>query len=93
MVNHSIDPADWAEPVEKRNPELWFHGEIIIKFRKQELEEARKYPSGLAMWTDAFKLNQKNAGTAVCWKDKVIDRWKEKSIFLEKNKEILDAEL
>ena len=30
-VDHSKDPADGAEPVEKINPELWFQGEITIK--------------------------------------------------------------
>ena len=79
--------------MEKINPGLWFQGEITIKCRKQALEEARKYRGGVVMWTDASKLDQGNAVAAVCWKDKLLDRWKEKNIFLEKNKEILDAEL
>lgn len=45
------------------------------------------------LWTDASKLNQGQTAAAVCWEDKSTAKWKEKSIFLGKNKEILDAEL
>ena len=45
------------------------------------------------MWTDGSKLDQGNTGAAVCWKGRNLDQWKEKSYFLGKNKEILDAEL
>ena len=65
----------------------------IIRNKKQALKEARKYRAGLIFWTDGSKLDQGNTGAAVCWKDKALDRWKEKSIFLGKNKEILDVEL
>ena len=92
-VQHSIDPADGAEPVEKINPEFQFQGKIVVKCRKQALEEAARYRTGLVMWTDASKLDQGKTGAANCWKDKLLDRWKEKSIFLGKNKEILDTEL
>lgn len=43
--------------------------------------------------TDGSKLDQGNAVAAVCWRDKRLDQWKVKGFFLEKNKEILDAEL
>ena len=86
----AIDPADGAEPVEKIIPKFQFQGEIIVKCRKQAWEEATRYRTGLVMWTDASKLDQGNTGAAVCWKG---NQWKEKSIFLGKNKEILDAEL
>ena len=45
------------------------------------------------MWTDGSKLDQRNTGVAICWKSRNLDQWKEKSYFLRKNKEILDAEL
>ncbi len=45
------------------------------------------------MWVDGSKLDQGNAGAAVCWKDKVSNSWKSTAVFLGKNKEILDAEL
>lgn len=45
------------------------------------------------MWTDRSKLDQGNTGAAVYWDDRNLDRLKEKSIFLRKNKEVLDAEL
>lgn len=40
-----------------------------------------------------FKLDQGNIGAAVCRRDKGRDQWKDKSVFLGKSKEILDAEL
>lgn len=92
-VQHSIDPADGAEPVEIINPKFQFQGEIIIKCWKQALEEVTRYRTSLVMWTDTSKLDQGNTGAAVCWKVKLLDQWKEKNIFLGKNKEILDAEL
>ena len=92
-VEHSIDPADGVEPVEKITSDFQFQGEVIIKCKKQALEEAISYQTGLVMWTDGSKLDQGNTGAAVCWKDRNTDQWKEKSIFLGKNKEILDAEL
>ena len=55
--------------------------------------EARKDNQGLVLWTDGSKLDQVQAAAAVCWKDRSTAKWKEKSIFLGKNKEILDAEL
>lgn len=39
------------------------------------------------------KLDQGNIGAAVCRRDKGRDQWKDKSVFLGKSKEILDAEL
>lgn len=45
------------------------------------------------MWTDGSKLGQGNVGAAVSWKDKDLTHWKVASVFLGKNKEILDAEL
>ena len=57
------------------------------------MEEARKGNQGLVLQTNALKLNQDQTAAAVCWKDKSTSKWKERSIFLGKNKEILDAEL
>ena len=67
--------------------------EVIIQCKKKGLEEARKGESGLVLWTDGSKLDQGQAAAAICWEDTVVGRWKEKSIFLGWNKEILDAEL
>ncbi len=61
--------------------------------KKEALEEAKKYRTGLVMWTDGSKLDHGRAGAAVCWREKALDSWKEKSVFLGKNKEVLDAEL
>lgn len=34
-----------------------------------------------------------SVGAAICWRGKTLDLWQEKSVFLGKNKEVLDAEL
>ena len=91
-IEHSIDPADGVEPVERMEPDR-FKGKIFIQAKKDALEEAKKYRPGLVMWTDGSKLNHGRVGAAVCWREKAIDFWKEKSTYLGKNKEILDAEL
>ena len=92
-MEHSIDPADGVEPVETMEPGIRFKGEIIIEPKKNALEEAKKYHTGLIMWTDGLKLDHGRVGAAVCWREKALDLWKEKSVFLGKIKEILDAEL
>lgn len=43
--------------------------------------------------SDGSKLDNGNTGAAVCWKDKGTNRWREKIVFLGRNKEVLDAEL
>ena len=92
-IDHSIDPAEGVEPVTK----LTFHSslkpDIIVKGKREAIEEAKKDKAGLVLWTDGSKLDQGHAAAAVCWEDKPAGEWKEKSIFLGKNKEILDAEL
>ena len=90
-IEHSIDPADGVEPVETMEPDK-FQGAIVIQAKKDAIKEARKYRPGLVMWTDGSKLDQR-VGAAVCWREKTRDLWKEKGVFLGKNKEILDAEL
>ena len=92
-IEHSIDPADGVEPVEVIKSGTCFEGKVIVKGKKEALHEATRYRAGLVMWTDGSKLDNGNSGAAVCWRDKRLDRWKQKSVFLGKNKEILDAEL
>ena len=42
---------------------------------------------------ESAKLDQGQAAAAVCWEDNITGRWKEKSQYLGKNKEIVDAGL
>ena len=91
-IEHSIDPADGVEPVEVIKSGTCFEGKVIVEGKKQALHEATKYRASLVMWTDGSKLDNGNSGAAVCWRDKRLARWKQKSVFLGKNKEILDAE-
>ena len=91
-IGHSIDLVDGVEPVENMKVDR-FTGEIVIQPKKEAIKEAKKYRAGLVMWTDGSKLDHGRVGTAVCWREKVRDLWKEKNFFLCKNKEVLDAEL
>ena len=92
-IDHSIDPADGVEPVEDIEPGTCFQGEITIKCKKQALKEATRYQAGFVIWTDGSKLDNGSCGAAICWRDKRLNKWKQKSVFFGKNKEILDAEL
>ena len=70
-----------------------FEVQVVIEPIKDALEKARRDCRGLALSTDGSKLDQGNAGAAICWNEKVSNQWKEQSVFLGKNKEVLDAEL
>ena len=48
---------------------------------------------GMVLWTDGSRLDTGNVGAAVILRDKSLNKWRETSVFLGKNKEILDAEL
>ena len=48
---------------------------------------------GTVLWTDGSKLDRGNVAAAVTWRDKSLNKWRETSLFLGKNKEILDVEL
>lgn len=51
-IDHSIDPAEGVEPVEKIVFDELFKADISIKCKKEALEEARKDKPGLVVWTD-----------------------------------------
>lgn len=89
--NNAIDPEDGVEPVQSLGPNAGFSG-IVIEEKKKAVEEAKKYGTGHAFWVDGSKLRQGNAVAAVCWKEEQRN-WKNSSIFLGINKEIIDAEL
>ena len=91
--NYSIDPADGVEPVPNPDLDINFSGDIIIEPKKKALEETKKYRAENVFWVDGPKLSQGNTGSAVCWKDKNYNRWENKSVFLGRNKKIIDVEL
>lgn len=70
-----------------------FEGQVIIESAKKALDKAKEEGEGLVLWTGGSKLDQGNVGAADCWKDKARDEWKSQTVFLGKNKEVLDAEL
>ena len=54
----------------------------------------KKHCTRHVLWVDRAKLSQKNAAAAVFWKNKEqLDSWKNSSIFVGINREIIDAEL
>ena len=92
-LDNSIDPADGIEPVENLGPAAPFPGEIVIEKKEKAIKQAKKYQVGTVVWTDGSKLDTGNVGAAVTWRDKNLDKRKERGVFLGKNKEIIDAEL
>ena len=68
-IDHSIDPAEGVEPVEKVSSN-GVKADVIIKFKKEAFEAAKKDRTGLVLWTDGSKLDQGQTAAAVCWKDK-----------------------
>ena len=91
--NHSIDPTDGVEPVENLKLGAKFSENVIIEEKKKVLEEAKKCRAGSVIGTDGSKLSQGNVGSVLSWKDRDLNGWKSTSLFLGKNKEILDGEL
>ena len=92
-LDNSIYPADGIEPVENLRSAAPFPGDTVIERKEKAIEQAKKSQVGTVFWTGRSKLDTGNVRAAVTWRDKDLDRWKEMSVFLGKNKEILDAEL
>ena len=91
--DQSMDPADGVEPMEESGLPASFAGDIIIEGKEKAIVEAKRGQKGTVLWTDGSKLDTGNVGAAVTWKDISLNEWKEKSLFLGKNKEVLDGEL
>lgn len=72
------EPPSAASHFPPRHPRSLFKADVIIKCKKEALEDA---------------LDQGRIALAICWKDKMADQWKEKSRFWGKNKDIINAEL
>ena len=93
-IDHAIDPEDGVEPVEIIQSDINFLGKIFIDNKSQVLRGAGKDYAGLVIWADGSKLSDSRCGVAVCWKNQTKHTlWRQKSVFLGKNKEILDTEL
>ena len=92
-TDHSIDSAKGVELVTKITSHNLFKPQVIVKSKKEAMKEAKKDYQGQVFWTDRSKLDQGQAATAVSWEEKSTVKQKEKSMFLGKNKEILNAEL
>ncbi len=75
------------------DPSLTFQRSIIIEGKKQALGEATKNQTGLDLWTDRSNVNPDKLRVACCLEDKKFGEWQDKSVFLGKDNEVLDAEL
>ena len=72
---------------------ILFLGRIVIKKNKKTIKQAKRDQVGTVFWTDGSWLDNINIRAAVIWKNINVDKWKKKSAFLGKKKEILDAKL
>lgn len=72
-----------------------FRRKIVIQPKKKALKEAKSYQTGLVMWTDGSELDHSTVWVvaAIGWREKAFSSWKEKNVFLGKNKETFDAKL
>lgn len=72
---------------------MHFPREIVIEEKKNAIKQAKKYQMGIIFQIDGSKLDTGNIGAVVTWKNKNLDEQKKMSIFLDKNKKILDVKL
>lgn len=86
-----MDSADDLKPVETIEPDR-FPEKILVHAKKHAINEGQKNWPGLVIWTDGFTLDLQ-VRIAVCGRAKTLNLWKEKGVFLGKNKEIFDVEL
>ena len=91
--DQSIDPADGVEPVDESGSSVLFSGDIILEEKEKAIIQAKRGQRGAVLWTDGSKLDTGNVGAAVTWKDIRLNKWRVTSLFLGKNKEVLDNEL
>lgn len=54
-IERSIDPAEGVEPVIVMEPGSFFKGDVTIECKKQALQEARKYRTGLVLWINGSR--------------------------------------
>lgn len=89
--NSSIDLANGIESVPSPDIEIYSNRDIVIETKKKVLEEAKKYWADNIVEVDGLKLSQGNVRVTASQKSQ--NKWKNKSIFLGKNKEIINAGL
>lgn len=89
-----VDPAYGVEPI-KRSWQLntTICIQVIVQPKKKAMQEATKTQAGITLWTDGAKLDTRDAGAAVVWFDKRLNKWQEKRRYLGGNKDSFDAEL
>lgn len=92
-IDHCIYPAKEVELVRRPDSYSLVKLDVIIKDKKEIMEEAKKDKPGLVLWIDGSKLDQGQTTAAICQKDKLAAKQKERSIFLRRKKKILDAKL
>lgn len=92
-VKNSIDLANGAEPVPVISSMSYFKNKVIIVNKEQAFKETRKCCTGLILWINVSKLDHESVRAAICQKDKRFNCWKDESIFLAKDKDIIEVEL
>ena len=89
-----VDPAYGVEPI-KRSWQLNTNTciQVIVQAKKEALQEATKTQAGINFWTDGSKLDTGDAGAAIVWFDRRLNKWQEKRRYLGEIKDSFDAEL
>ena len=64
--NHAIDSADRVKSVQSFGSNVRGCTNVIIEDKKKAFEKAKQYRTGNVFWVDGSKLNQGNAGVAIC---------------------------
>ena len=55
-LDDAIDPANGVKPIQKTISNK-FNADILVRYKKKVVEEAKKTQAGLVLWTDGLKLD------------------------------------
>lgn len=81
------------KPVENLRSAMFFSGEIVLEKKETIIKKTKKCQVEMVFQTNGSKLDIDNIGAAVTWRKIHLDKQGEKSVFLEKNRKILDIKL
>ena len=91
-IEYAINSVKGVEPVTGLESYNLLQPKVIVKSKKKAIKDTSK-SLGLVLWIDSWELDQGQVAATVFCEEKSSAKWREKNIFLGKNKEILDAEL
>lgn len=89
FLTQCVDLKYGVEPIER----AWHLTQAIIEPAKKAIQEAKNHRAGIVMRTDESKLKPEKTAVTVVWKDKWLNSWREKRLYLGEKKQPHDAEL